>query len=369
MVKKKKDIREVRRSNKAQILWHLYNRGPLSRLELAKLCHLTTPSITQLMHDLLLQEEVVEIGSIQRNATGRKEILVDLNPNKNIALGVNIETDYTYFSVANVKEVFKVEKVVTSELKLNESLDVLDEKIAALIKEFSSINQICIASVGKVENGVIIMGYGELPVNLDIEAHISEKFGLKTKVMSSVKAQALSLYREGNENYLFVTHSPELSSAMIIKGEVIKGNDKVTGDLGHIIINTEGRRCKCGKVGCLNTYVSDKSIEDRYQMLTGNKLNINEIYALYNKEEKATVMLNNIAKYLAVIIADVNEMLNPEKVYIAGGIFAHDEIFSYGCGILKDCNFGMSAERITDVENLKATAPAKYMICKSILEV
>ena len=369
MVKKKKDIREVRRSNKSQILWHLYNHGPLSRLELAKLCHLTTPSITQLMHDLLLQDEVVEIGSIQRNATGRKEILVDLNPNKNIALGVNIETDYTYFSVANVKEVFKIEKLVTADLKLNENLDALDEKIAELISEFPSINQICVASVGKVEDGVIVISYGEMPVNLDMQAHLTEKFGLKILVMSSVKAQALSLYRAGNENYLYVSHSPELSSAMIIKGEVIRGNDKVTGDLGHIIINMNGRQCKCGKPGCLNTYVSDEAIEERYFEKTGNKLTVNEIYALYKKDEAATELLNTVIKYLAVIIADVNELLNPEKVYVAGGIFSCDDVYEHGWEVLRECNFGITAERITDTENLKATAPAKYMICKSILEV
>ena len=366
---KQKDIRQFRRSNKAQILWYLYNRGPLSRLELAKLCKLTTPSITQLINDLLVQNEVKEIGSIQRNSTGRREVLLDLNPQKNIALGINVEADVTYFCVANVKEVFNVEKEDTSTFRFDDTMDVFDGKIAELLEKYPSINKICIGLSGKVIDGFIENAYAKMLKDFDMKNYIEQKFGIETEVINSTKAQALAMYRETNENYLFVTHSPEISSAMVLKGELLKGKNNVTGELGHTVIEVDGKPCKCGKRGCLNTYVSDEAIEQEYFERTGNKKTIDEIYNLYGIEEEATAILKKVIRTIAVLLANVYEILNPNRIFVSGGIFAEDKVYSYGWEILNKCGFTLEVERITDTEGLKSTAEARYIILKSILNV
>lgn len=366
---KNKDIRQFRRSNKAQILWYLYNRGPLSRLELAKLCKLTTPSITQLINDLLIQNEVKEIGSIQRNATGRREVLLDLNPNKYIALGINIESDITYFCVANVKDIFKVEKEDTKNFNFDNTMEIFDERIAKILEEYPSVNKICIGLSGKVINGFIENAYTKFLKDFDMKTYIEKKFGIETEVINSTKAQAFAMYRENNENYLFVTHSPEISSAMILKGELLKGKNSVTGELGHIVVEVDGNPCKCGKRGCLNTYVSDEAIENKYFETTGCKKSIDEIYALYGVEEEATTLLKKVIKTIAVLLANVYEILNPNRIFVSGGIFAEDKLYSYGWEILNKCGFNLEVERITDTVGLKSTAEARYIIVKSILNV
>ena len=368
MDKKTRNPKELRRSNKAQILWHLYNKGPLSRLELASLCHLTTPSITQLMQDLLVQGEVIEIGSVQRNATGRREVLVDLNPGVNIALGINIEKEITYFCVANVKEVFKIYEAKTQDFDFYGSLDKFDAKINEIIGEYPDVNQICIGVTGKVEDGAILNGYEEVP-SFNLKKHIEDTFNIRCLVINNLKAQALSLYKQGNENFVYVTHSPSIGSAMVIKGEVINQNDKATGDVGHLIIDVDGSRCSCGKNGCLNTIVSDYAIEQAYLKKTGKALSVDEIYKLYETDEAATEILDFVITKTAIVIADVNEFLNPERIFLVGGIFCNDRIYEKGWEILNKCNFDIEVERIVNAETLKATAEAKYIICKSILEV
>ena len=367
---KEKDIRQFRRSNKTQILWFLYNKGPLSRLELAKLCKLTTPSITQLINDLTIQKEVVEVGSIQRNATGRKEILLDLNPNKTVVLGINIETDYTYFCIANVKKVFNVIKVKTEEFDFRNTAGIFTEKIAEILAQYPKVNQICVGVNGKVENGCVETSYDDVHSGFNMQKHLEEKFNMPVEIINNIKAQALSLYKMENENYMFITHSPELGSAMIIKGELIKGNDKVTGELGHTIIKLDGKQCKCGKRGCINTYVSDEAIEEEYFNKTGIKKSVDEIYELYEIDEVATEILKRVIRVLAVLIANVSEMLNPERVFLSGGIFAQDKVYDYGWEILDKCGYkGLNVERIVDIETLKSTAVAKYSICKNILSL
>ena len=367
---KGKDIRQFRRSNKTQILWFLYNKGPLSRLELAKLCNLTTPSITQLINDLTIQKEVVEVGSVQRNATGRKEILLDLNPNKNIVLGINIEADITYFCIANVKKVFSVIKEPTESFKFSETVDIFTNKVAEILAQYPKVNQICVGVNGKVENGCIENSYDDMHTGFNLQKHLEDKFNMPVEIINNIKAQALSLYKIENENYLFITHSPEVGSAMIIKGELIKGNDKVTGELGHTIIKLDGKQCKCGKRGCLNTYVGDLAIEEEYFNKTGEKKTVEEIYALYEKDEVATDILKRVIRVMAVMIANVSELLNPEKVFLSGGIFGQDNVYSFGWEILDKCGYqGLTVERITDTEKLKSTAIAKYSICKNILSL
>lgn len=365
-VKVIKDIRQARRNNKAQILWYLYNNGPMSRIELAKLLKLTTPSITQLISDLMIQQEVVEVGTIQRNASGRREVLLDLNADKNIALGINIETDVTYFCVANVRKVLKVYEFKTSIFAFQNTMDIFAQKVGEILAEFPQVNEICVGLNAKVDNGIVSISYDDIVENFNMKAYLEELFKRKTEIINNVKAQALSLYRKNIENYLYVTHSPEVGSAVIVKGEIVEEKDCVRGGLGHIVVDLDGPLCKCGKYGCLNTLVSDEAIEKQYFNKTGINKTVNEIYALYGTCEIATEMLNEIIKTLAVVIANTTELFNPTRVFVAGGIFCVDSIYDKGKEILDKCGFALDVERIKNVKELKSTAEARYIIIKSI---
>lgn len=61
----------------------------------------------------------------------------------------------------------------------------------------------------------------------------------------------------GMKNFIMITLGTGVGSGIVINGEMVYGHDGFAGELGHTtIVRHNGRRCNCGKSGCLETYCS-----------------------------------------------------------------------------------------------------------------
>ena len=61
----------------------------------------------------------------------------------------------------------------------------------------------------------------------------------------------------GMKNFIMITLGTGVGSGIVINGEVVYGHDGFAGELGHTtIVRHNGRRCNCGRTGCLETYCS-----------------------------------------------------------------------------------------------------------------
>ena len=94
-------LKSLKKNNKSSILRLLYDNGAMSRLELAKETGLTTASITVLVKDLMACGAIIESGSVQRNKSGRREVLLDINYKELRVANITIESDKIYFSICN----------------------------------------------------------------------------------------------------------------------------------------------------------------------------------------------------------------------------------------------------------------------------
>ena len=82
------------------------------------------------------------------------------------------------------------------------------------------------------------------------------------------------------KNFIMITLGTGLGSGLVVNGELVYGHDGFAGELGHTIVDPDGRKCACGKKGCLETYVSAPGIKRTVFELLGSETGIN--YELYN---------------------------------------------------------------------------------------
>ncbi|MDR1985002.1 MAG: ROK family protein [Prevotellaceae bacterium] len=75
-------------------------------------------------------------------------------------------------------------------------------------------------------------------------------------------------------DFIFVTLGTGVGSGFVANGEMIYGHDGLAGELGHVIVEKNGRQCGCGRCGCLETYTSAPGI----------KRTISELLALSNED-------------------------------------------------------------------------------------
>ncbi|KAA6316318.1 hypothetical protein EZS27_033357, partial [termite gut metagenome] len=60
----------------------------------------------------------------------------------------------------------------------------------------------------------------------------------------------------GMKDFIMITLGTGVGSGIVVNGQVVYGHDGFAGELGHVIVRHDGRRCGCGRNGCLEAYCS-----------------------------------------------------------------------------------------------------------------
>ena len=121
-----------------------------------------------------------------------------------------------------------------------------------------------------VPNGNYFKGTIEFAPNLPwrgvvpLASLIQDTFTLPTVLTNDANAAAIGEMTygaaRGMKDFIMITLGTGLGSGIVVNGQLVYGHDGFAGELGHVIVFPEGRRCGCGRKGCLETYVSATGI-------------------------------------------------------------------------------------------------------------
>jgi glucokinase len=146
---------------------------------------------------------------------------------------------------------------------------------------------------------------------------------------------------KGMMDFFIVTLGTGLGSGFVANGEMIYGHDGFAGELGHTIAVSDGRKCGCGRKGCLEQYASATGIVKTVKELL--KINNNSILRDIPEEEITSKIIFEAAekgdelaldafdytgKILGRSLADAVAITSPEAIILFGGLaLAGDYIF------------------------------------------
>jgi glucokinase len=82
---------------------------------------------------------------------------------------------------------------------------------------------------------------------------------------------------QGMRDFIVITLGTGLGSGIVANGQLIYGADGFAGELGHTIVDPDGRECGCGRKGCLETYASASGIRRTVQELISSTTDANEL--------------------------------------------------------------------------------------------
>jgi glucokinase len=128
---------------------------------------------------------------------------------------------------------------------------------------------------------------------------------------------------KGKKHYIAVTLGTGVGGAIVSDGSFISGYQGGGGEIGHVQIHHTGPICGCGSNGCLEAYIGTQAVLDHiirdYPRLTD--YNLNEINKLAMAgDAEAVEVFTYIAQKLAVALASLVNIFNPQLIVIGGGI-------------------------------------------------
>ncbi|MBE6655405.1 MAG: ROK family protein [Ruminococcaceae bacterium] len=232
------------------------------------------------------------------------------------------------------------------ELIIRDMAALVDKLLKSNKIPLNEIAHVGIATPGTVDDkrGVVERAYN-LPFNHFPIGDMFKRFLPVKNVFVANDANAAALGEalagaaRGSRNSVMITLGTGVGGGIIIDGKIYSGFNGAAGELGHIVIEYNGRQCTCGRRGCWEAYSSatalsavtrEKVIEcdikgiptlmtDDYK--TRGKVTARTAFAAMKKGDKvAADVVDYYIEHLACGIASIINIFQPEIICIGGGI-------------------------------------------------
>ncbi len=181
--------------------------------------------------------------------------------------------------------------------------------------------------------------------NVPIVERLSVATGYRIVLDNDANNAALGEFRcgagRGVQNMVMITLGTGIGGGMVFNGRLWRGAFENAGEIGHMIIFVGGRRCGCGQQGCLEAYASAtatvaraaeriesgetsnlRELLDRGEVLTTERI----VEAASAGDALAREVWEETCRYLAVGCLNVQHLINPERIVLAGGMSAAGEL-------------------------------------------
>lgn len=215
----------------------------------------------------------------------------------------------------------------------------------------AAIEGVGIGSPGPLNRttGVVILtpnlGWHDMPVRDRIGTALGLPAWLDNDANCAMAGEWWVGAAKGARHAVTFTLGTGIGGGIVVDGKLLHGASDVAAEIGHITIETNGRRCGCGNDGCLEAYASGPAIarrtieaiesgaESSIGAMVGGALDRISAQTVYDAagagDPLALEVVQDTAKYLGVGVANLINILNPEVVVICGGVTqAGDRLFT-----------------------------------------
>ena len=169
---------------------------------------------------------------------------------------------------------------------------------------------------------------------------------------------------KGVDDFVMVTLGTGLGSGFVVNGNLVYGHDGFAGELGHTIVEKNGRECGCGRKGCLETYASASGIVRTAKEFLENSNNslladLNEITsksiadAAHKGDQLALDIFDYTAEKLGFSLANTVAISSPKLIVLFGGLAQSGDL------IIKPTKKYMEEYLLNIYQNKVAILPSK----------
>lgn len=233
-------------------------------------------------------------------------------------IGVDIGGNHVGIGIVNENGVIK-EKQIFNYANDEVTVDDILNPVKSFIKNKKSagIKSIGIGIPG-ITSGTHIDYTCNLPLsNIDVTDYI--KTSIPIHMSNDANCATIAEYEISDKkfysNYALVTVGTGIGAGMIINGNLYSGSTGCAGELGHMIIEREGLKCRCGRNGCFEQYASVSALKRMIELDS-----LDEIFYLSERNQSVQKVLDEYLENLADGLANFINIFDLEMLVIGGGL-------------------------------------------------
>jgi N-acetylglucosamine repressor len=318
------------RINEALVLRAIRQHGPSTRGELSQHMGVTFPTVAKAVGSLLDARLLEEFDDVM-SGPGRPAKRLRLSRENSQVVGVTVDVLTCEVAAAGFDGVIRddTRQSFATPQTYDELLRAIVDRIETLRSTEMPILCIGISVVGLVD-------YRQQEIRLAANLHfldgkqlgkdISKLVGAECVLVHDAHALCLAEYVYGEasnlDSFAVLDMCTGIGLGVMVNHLFLTGHSGFAGEMGHIPIVPNGRKCHCGRRGCLETVASEWVFLERISERLERPIEFEEVMSLALKGDRLVRSeLNRLCKYLAIAIAHVVNLFDPQCVFVTGRLF------------------------------------------------
>jgi N-acetylglucosamine repressor len=323
---------QTRAHNASLVLRALYDLGPISRADIARLTGLTRTSVGELVADLETEGLAEDIG--RGPSTGgkaptlvaliddaRQVVTLDLGERTFTAALLNLRGTIRHRATRDIEG-------ADGDAAVALVTDLIDEILA---REHSPILGIGVGTPGIVgADGTIRWAVNLSWADLPLGEILQMRYQLPTIVANDSRAAAIATYLFGGEdrpaNLVAIKVGRGVGAGLVLNGELFSGDGDGAGEIGHIVVEPDGAACTCGRFGCLETVASAPAILRAAESAGLRGMTLDGLGAsAAGGDATALTVVRAAGRALGTAIANLIGILDVREIVVHGSVTALGE--------------------------------------------
>lgn len=333
----------TRNHNSRLVLRVIYEDETISRADIARKTGLTRTTVSAVVSELIDQGLIEETGAGQSTG-GRLPILLRVAHEAHGVLALSFEDTQIVGALVDMRG--SIRRRVSVSL-YGYRPEELPGYLSRLIEDLRADSTMHVLGIGLSMPGIVDPVHGVVRravnfglVDAPLRQVLQERYHLPVYLDNEAHLAALAEYMFGSGstsgNLVVISVGVGVGAGIVLNGALFPGDGFGAGEIGHVVVASNGVRCNCGNVGCLETVASVPAIMRAAQKQYSNPasrlralapsaaaIDLDVIrQALEAGDPGVIEIVEKAGYYLGIAVANIVGLLNIERIVLTGAVAA-----------------------------------------------
>ncbi len=300
---------DSRKHHRSLLLQQLFREGPASRADLSRSSGLTRVTVSDLVKAMLAEGLVAELGAPAESRVGKPPTLLGLSVDSTHVIGIDLSaSDRFTGAVLNLAGDVQARHELPLDGAVGSAAVALVRALATDLMEMTDrpVLGVGVGTPGVVdETGTVIDAPNLSWSGMPLASSLAETLGVPVFVANDANTAVLGEHtfgESGDGGLLVLRVGTGVGAGLVLGGSLLHGHLGAAGEIGHVVVDPDGERCACSRVGCLETVLAVPRLRRR----------------LAATDADAGRVLSAAGEQLGSALAPVVGMLNLREIVLSG---------------------------------------------------
>ena len=319
----------VRRHNLSVLLRLVHHTAGISRSQLTRQTGLNRSTIAALVGELVERQLVVETDPDSNNQVGRPSPIVRPGP-RALGIAVNPEIDAITVGIVGLggRVLRRVRSVVDHVPTAREAVTISTAVIDGLRDEFDLDSRavgigVAVPGLVRSHDGLVRLaphlGWSDEPLADMFEEATGFPVVAANDARLGTLAESIFGAGRGLTDMVYLNGGASgIGGGAIINGTPLRGVSGYAGEFGHTLVNSAGRKCQCGAIGCLETEVQRSTLLEVLGLTDADADDLDGALSAASTSPAVAAEIARQLDTLAITLRNATNALNPQLIVLGG---------------------------------------------------